>query len=358
VETRLEEIHAPIAVKLHPSSNRCTVTFAEENGSMDTCIVVATEGSPESVGPLRMAGWLAVRDGYRVEVLSVYDSTELYAIGYPEIAGSAPPQIAPLRIEALRARVLSQLTEVGGAATEWPVTVNVGRVAATIARFAAKKHAGLILLGLRQPGGVERWFGRESLLRLVHLAHVPVLAVPSVVSELPRRVIVAVDFSEYSLRAAHEVMQWVAHGARLHLVHVAWDAGQGEDEAESLPTVSTYRAGAERRLEELAKELEQAGTVDLRVHVLSGDPGTELVRLAEEIDADLIAVGSHGAGFFGRIVMGSVSSKLAHGSRCSLFIVPPREPSKELLQLTERELLAGLGTAGDLALSGTPSPAE
>ena len=67
------------------------------------------------------------------------------------------------------------------------------------------------------------------------------------------------------------------------------------------------------------------------------------------VNADLIAAGSHGAGFFGRIVIGSVSSKLVHGTRASLLLTPPADVPDELqVGLNEAEVLSDLGTAAEL----------
>jgi nucleotide-binding universal stress UspA family protein len=137
-----------------------------------------------------------------------------------------------------------------------------------------------------------------------------------------------------------------------------WEKGNVE-RTELTEWEKTYRAGVERRLEEFATQLERPDGITVKTHLCSGDPGPELLRLAEEVDADLIAAGSHGAGFIGRIVLGSVSGKLVHGARCSLLISPPRTvPSDLRLEaLSERDVLANLGTAGELSLSSSSPPA-
>ena len=70
-----------------------------------------------------------------------------------------------------------------------------------------------------------------------------------------------------------------------------------------------FRA-ARRRLEKEAEIVKAAGAGEVHTHILSGDPSSEILRLADDVEADLIAAGSHGVGFVGRIVLGSVSSKL------------------------------------------------
>jgi nucleotide-binding universal stress UspA family protein len=58
----------------------------------------------------------------------------------------------------------------------------------------------------------------------------------------------------------------------------------------------------------------------VRGAVLSGDPATELVKRAEQWQADLIVVGSQGRTAIGRLILGSVSLKVATEALCSVRI--------------------------------------
>ncbi len=54
--------------------------------------------------------------------------------------------------------------------------------------------------------------------------------------------------------------------------------------------------------------------------VLSGPPGKRIIDLAGEWGADVLVVGSHGRGFWGRL-LGSVSDAATHHSPCSVLVV-------------------------------------
>lgn len=60
-----------------------------------------------------------------------------------------------------------------------------------------------------------------------------------------------------------------------------------------------------------------------RIALLDGPPGRVLLELADEIDADLIVVGSRGAGQAELFALGDTSTKLAHRSARPILIVPP-----------------------------------
>ena len=60
---------------------------------------------------------------------------------------------------------------------------------------------------------------------------------------------------------------------------------------------------------------------DVQKHVREGDPADTLISVAEESDADMIAVGARGRSGLRRFALGSVSSKLSHHAPTSLLIV-------------------------------------
>jgi nucleotide-binding universal stress UspA family protein len=80
------------------------------------------------------------------------------------------------------------------------------------------------------------------------------------------------------------------------------------------------REVAENVLARAAGELKSQG-VDAETHAREGDPARVILSVAQEKNADLIVVGARGLTAFERFLLGSVSSKLAHHSPCSLMIV-------------------------------------
>lgn len=60
-------------------------------------------------------------------------------------------------------------------------------------------------------------------------------------------------------------------------------------------------------------------------HVLVGQPATELHYLANQEDADLIIVGSHGRKGFA-LLLGSTSNSVLHGASCDVLAVRVSEP--------------------------------
>lgn len=61
------------------------------------------------------------------------------------------------------------------------------------------------------------------------------------------------------------------------------------------------------------------GIVPVNGRVLAGDPAAELLRLADR--AEEVVVGSHGAGQFGRLLIGSVGARVAEHASCPAVVV-------------------------------------
>jgi nucleotide-binding universal stress UspA family protein len=72
------------------------------------------------------------------------------------------------------------------------------------------------------------------------------------------------------------------------------------------------------------KALAQAGgdlpRPRVAIQALRGNPAEELLRAAP--GADMIVVGSRGAGGFRKLLLGSVSSHLTHHARCPVVVIP------------------------------------
>jgi nucleotide-binding universal stress UspA family protein len=310
-------------------------------------ILVATDGRPRALGALQTARWLEERDGAHVEVISVYEPMTLYGIGMLDVAAGTPSPLTRARTEALRRDVEKQLAQVGGGAPAWHVQVEVGPATPLIARRGARCLADLVLLGLAQGKGLGHWHSRETVANLVHLAHLPVLAVPHDVQAPPRTAVVAVDFSDFSIRAAREAARELGTDGTLHLAHVV-PTFQGEPTWHPAEGWGTFIAELKARLVALTRELGPIGAT-AETHILVGDPAMEVLRLGTRVGADLIAAGSHGSSFFGRLVLGSVAGALIHRASCSVLTVPPSSLPDELqIDLTETELLRSVGRAGDL----------
>ncbi|MEP7148011.1 MAG: universal stress protein [Acidobacteriota bacterium] len=62
-------------------------------------------------------------------------------------------------------------------------------------------------------------------------------------------------------------------------------------------------------------------SVEITMIVRLGNPAQIIVEEAENWASDLVVVGSHGYGFWGRLAVGSVSDAVVHHAPCSILVV-------------------------------------
>ena len=139
-----------------------------------------------------------------------------------------------------------------------------------------------------------------------------------------RRILVATDFSpsaERALEAARELGQ--SFGGELHLVH-AFDmpVPMFNPYAVTVPVdfVKESREAAERRLDEAAARLREAG-LDVQTHLAEVPAASAIVRVAEEVNADLIVMGTRGLTGIKHALLGSVAERTARTAPCSVLAV-------------------------------------
>ena len=280
-------------------------------------IVVATDGLPQSRGALAMARALAGPLHGTINVVAVHQSIAMTA---PDGQLLLDPNVtASLRADLTR-RVREQCTRVGaeGMPTEEFEVLN-GEPARVINDVATNRHAQLIIVGMGRHELVDRIFGDETALKVARSSHLPVLAVPDGDVAVPRHAVVAIDFSEGSLRAARAALRLLAEDGVLELAHVVprdrllFDAWVSQEE---------YMRFVRHSLTRFRARLAIPSSVRVDDVLLTGDPARELLSYAARMEADLIAAGSHGHGFVTRLVIGSVTTKLLRMASCPVLVIP------------------------------------
>lgn len=135
------------------------------------------------------------------------------------------------------------------------------------------------------------------------------------------RIVVGVDGSEASKRA----LEWAAeearlHGASLELVFVYHPPYVSETIASPEQADEIFlrpKQDAERVLGQFAAEVRDVPVETLAVEDAS--PAGALVDHSR--GADMLVVSARGMGAFRRLILGSVSSQLAHHAECPLVII-------------------------------------
>ena len=80
------------------------------------------------------------------------------------------------------------------------------------------------------------------------------------------------------------------------------------------------RQAAEEMTLKVTGQLGEPQPASVTVHAVTGFPAKELIEASRH--ADLLVVGSRGAGGFAKLLLGSVSSQVVHHSHCPVVVVP------------------------------------
>lgn len=138
-----------------------------------------------------------------------------------------------------------------------------------------------------------------------------------------KRILMPVDFSPRDAAAAHYVTQLHRKfGSEVTLLHVVpppdYEAAVLEAGGPVLEElIETRRKLAQEKLDKDC--LEDLKGIPLKRVLREGFPSEEIVAVANDIEADLIVMPTHGYGRFRRILLGSVTSKVLHDAQCAVF---------------------------------------
>jgi universal stress protein A len=138
-----------------------------------------------------------------------------------------------------------------------------------------------------------------------------------------KNIIIAIDFSDSADQVIERALDVCGNGTQKILLHVVDHLpplGFGEE-----PLIAPdWMIPEQQLLDESEKSLNnfatKHGLSDAEQTVLLGTPHTEIVRLAEEKNTDLIILGSHGRHGV-RLLLGSTANGVLHHAGCDVLAV-------------------------------------
>lgn len=281
-------------------------------------ILVGIDGSPESLRAARLGWQLAEAAGTACYFL--------HAVRAPGLASAAATGRTPptqLRHDAQR-EIRAKLRGVVPAAALERVHAQVGRAALALADEAARRAAGLVLLGGKRRGAVARGVAGSTAHYLVRRLKIPVLVTGPLVAPI-QRVLAAVDLSHASrltLRTADQVA--AALQARVRALHVLEPVRLGLD-----ARIALRQAQYDRKTRDAFPHFVRA--------MVTGSPAEAVIRRGPATDtviaearrwkAGLVVVGSQGKGWVDRLLIGSTTERLLDVLPAAILVVPVSAPS-------------------------------
>ena len=218
------------------------------------------------------------------------------------------------------------------AGVRFTVSVQHGDPAGVILLHATSRRADLIVLGSSTRSGFDRFRFGSVAETIARDAMQPVLVMPAAAGGITdsttpfKNILVAVDFGEGSSAAVERALSMANGESRVTVVHVV----------RGVPFERSFRYPYHLMEPEYQRSLARAAwrristlvpadaATSRRVHtrVVTGEPTTEISRVAAEVNADLILIGVTARGAIGRLIMGSTAARVIRTSGRPVLAIP------------------------------------
>lgn len=294
-------------------------------------ILVPLDGSGLAEVALPYAEELAGRLGSEVALIYVSESAE---IPQHYIHQFYLQKIS----EATKAGAERTLGESVAKAIKIKSAVLVGHPAETIVDYADKEEISLIVMATHGRSGIGRWALGSVADKVLRATNRPVALIRAKGVRLDVRekgtvnkVLVPLDGSKRSEAVIPYVEELASKfEAQVTLLHVLPPIFLTPD-AEQFKWQESFRLSAEDYLKKAAARFEQKGIAakaELR-EVAMGSAAEEIIKLADEICVDLVAMSTCGRSDVGPWAFGSVADRVLRGGNTPILLVRPPGGSTE-----------------------------
>jgi universal stress protein A len=138
----------------------------------------------------------------------------------------------------------------------------------------------------------------------------------------PHRILFAADGSAESDLALHHTLALLEQtGAEVHVVHVGLLSPWTNPDAMNPTQLARLRAEAQAVLDAQTAKFTTAGVSPTATYLRMGRATDEILRLRDEIEADLIVLGSRGRNAFTRVLLGSDAEGVVRHAPCPVLVV-------------------------------------
>ena len=158
---------------------------------------------------------------------------------------------------------------------------------------------------------------------------------------IPRiqNILYATDLSKNSAYAFRYAVNTARqHDAKIHLLHAIAPLSP-QEEALVLAYVEKKEIDLRRkdatenlvqRIEERLKQFAERELKDdpeamkrvVGVHVVQGDPATEILNMSDKLGSDIVIMGTHGKGMIGHAFLGSVAERVLRRIHKPVYVIP------------------------------------
>jgi nucleotide-binding universal stress UspA family protein len=285
-------------------------------------IVVPVDFSNAARNAVRLAGALALKFGASLTAAHIVPSFAAFNYAFP----GDVQEFEKKAFDEARKRLPEEIPQALHERVHTRTVVKAGDVRDELLGVVGDEKADLVVMGTHGRRGVERFFIGSTTENMLRRIPVPVLTVSergtARRTESPfdppfQRILYASDLSDASvagLRYCGEFARSVgAHLSVLHVMEVRDTTAFGQME--------DVRAQLAERLKATIASSGCSG-MDITSAVAEGVPHTEILKYAEQIHADLIALNLQSKSVLERALLGSTAERVIRSAAVPVLSVP------------------------------------
>lgn len=268
--------------------------------------------------------------GYRGErgrVAPVLLNVQQWPIHFWPEAALASPQLEAALMEQGRNELASAAALLRNAGFAPRCEVRLGFPADVVLRETRERGATAVVMGTRGRGRLATLALGSVATRVVHGARAPTLLVKEdarLPEQLGRRVriLLPVDGSEHSMRAAAKLAEWSGWlgVAEVELLYVQPPFTVLEAMLPPHKGVIEQWSGTSKASGHASEVLERAG-IPHDVRTEAGEPAFGIAQRIEAYEADMVFMGTRGLGAAHHAFLGSVALNVVHASRVPVALI-------------------------------------
>lgn len=282
-------------------------------------ILIATDGSHSADAAVAAAGALGERSGASVELAVIYASrTPLPPCpdrsGLQQCEGSQRIDVAGLLRSVRRQR--HRLAP----GTPWPLRCDVGDPPTLLGRIAEQYGADVVVMGIGPEEPADRVYGSHTALRAIRFLEVPLYAVARG-CEGPTRGIVVLPDGQVHAPTVRAAVGCLPPGATLWIAVPSGALLVGNDDEDSSWLQQTVVPAS---VHDVGRQL---GEFSVHRLAIEDDMFAGVLRVAEQLDAQLLAVPNRGDPGPVRVFLPNLAEPLLVSAHCSVLVVPDDRPT-------------------------------
>lgn len=239
-----------------------------------------------------------------LHVLEIPNSSSFSAGGDVELGGNLENQIFFLKLmEKRKAQIKELEEEYAGRKFKLSVKFKTGNAFKSISESIIEENPDLVVMGSKGTSGIEEVLIGSNTEKVVRTASCPVITIKSAITSASiKKIVFASDFKDETTEVATRIARLQKlFDAELYLVVVNTPASF-ETTRESISRIKSY-----------ANKYKMTNVKAEIYNSRSEESG--IIEFAEDIDADLIAMATHGRTGFLHLITGSIAEDVVNHAK-------------------------------------------